>query len=238
MNKTRFIHAVPVDALVSVMTAFCFFAIWLLWPSTKAGPHAGGTGVQVTRYIFRSTPVSTLRDPTALVRPLLGSGDIGREDFDDTETTAGRSDLAKLLERSKVAGTPFLQLSMQDDPIARRMPPYVDSPVFARASAVTPQGLVRINVSGTLLAREFDTATLAAATLPQHEQPWTIRAFVEVDEHGSVSQVFLETPSVNAALNAAVLRALYGSRARKNALPSDGVVSVSGAGLKPATNTP
>ncbi|MEI6807222.1 MAG: hypothetical protein WCN95_00730 [bacterium] len=239
MNKTRFVHAIPVDSLVAVMTACSFFAIWLLWPSTKGVPQTGGMSFQGTRYVFRSAPASNLRDPTALVRPLLGSGEIGREDFDDTEaTTQDRTDLTKLMERSSGPGTSSLQLSLQDDPVARLTRAYVDTPVFVQAPAVTTTGLVRINVSAKLQVREFDTSVLVAATLPQHEQAWTIRAFVEVDEHGSVSHVFLETASASAELNEAVLRALYGSRSRKSELPSDGVLIISGAGLKPAASNP
>jgi hypothetical protein len=93
--------------------------------------------------------------------------------------------------------------------------------------------MIGVNVSSALLAREFDTSALSRASLPQHEKAWVVRAVVEIDEHGNVTQVLLETRTADVELNAAVLSALYGSRARLNGPPCGGVVTISGSGRRP-----
>lgn len=167
-----------------------------------------------------------------LVRPLSGSGEIEQEDFDIDVVAPSRSDLARLLDRPCSAVRIPPGLDLKDDTVERRIRAYVDTPVFTSIPPVKPQP-VRVSVSSVLCAREFNTPVLSAASFSRLEQPWILKAFVEVDEHGSVSQVLLETPTADAELNAAVLRALYGSHAGRSDQPTDGIVAISGRGTKP-----
>lgn len=238
MTKTRFIHAVPVDAIILVLTAFSFFGMWFLWPVSKASTRTRDAVFQSTRYIFRASPGSNLRDPTQLVHPLSSAAGLDRNYFDDLEAvTPGRTDQAKLLEQPSSAGTNRQDSDVLWDPVERRIRSYVESPVFVR-NPTPPPGTVRVSVSSSLRNRAFDTSILSAVALPQPEQPWILKASVEVDDHGTVDRVFLDLPTSSADLNAAVLRALYGSRARRDELPCEGIVTVLGTGRGAAAKVP
>ncbi|MEI6970473.1 MAG: hypothetical protein WCL44_03065 [bacterium] len=232
MNKTRFVHTSPVDTLASILVASSFVAIWLLWPASK-GVHGGGaTTSEGTRFSFRSIPAADVSAPAPLSRPILGSGKIGREDFDvDEVLVLGRIDLSKLLGQPADSGKPAAELEPPGMLQARRIQAYLDSPVFQPVLRMGPTR-VRVVVSDALRARKFDASAISAPPLPAREEPWVLKAFVEVDELGTVTQTRLDTPTADSELNSAALRALNGSRAGPGNRPCDGTVTMSWSGTE------
>lgn len=232
MNKTRFVHAPPLDTLAVILVACSFGAICLLWPASKTSGRGSSVAPRGTRFIFRAVPVDDARYPTFFVSPPIASSGMGVEDFDMNEAIVpGRIDLSKLLGRPDPAGEPGSDLDLSDTSPERLVRPYVNTPVFAAPPAANLPA-VRVAVSGALRTRNFDTSVLSTTPMPKREGSWVLRVFLEVDERGTVTQALLETPTADAELNSAALRAVYGSRAAPGAQPCDGVIVVSGTGSK------
>lgn len=237
MNKSRYVHAAPLDVLAITLTACTFFAIWSLWPASRAGHKTKSKAIQETSYSFLSSLADNSRDPTQLVRPLLGSGGRGHEDFNDIEAvTPSRMDAATLLERTPSSRPTVTELYLEGETVERRTHAYIDTSPLS-SHAVSAAGTIRVRLSEELAAGEFDTSILSGIPVPYHEQSWIIRAYVTLDEHGSVAQVLLTTATEDAGLNAAVLRALYGSRGKSNGQPFEGIVTISANGNRPPKRT-
>jgi len=230
MNKSRYVYAAPLDALAVTLIACTFLAIWSLWPASKTGNHAKARPFQETSYVFMASPVDNSRDPTQLVRPPMESGGGGHEYLNDREAVApSRMDAAVLLERSPASRLTLTELDLEGDAREEHAQAYVDTVLLAHPP-VSAAGLIRVRLSDELVAGEFDTTVLSSMPVPDHEQSWTIRADVALDEHGSVTHVLLTTAAEDAGLNAAVLRALYGSHGKRNGQPFEGTVTISATG--------
>jgi hypothetical protein len=106
------------------------------------------------------------------------------------------------------------------------------SPAFVRMSRNGTGTKMSVASSGDLQKRDFAPGSFVDAGLPDIAEPWEIRATVELAANGKVAHAFLEEPTGNNKIDAAVVRALLCGLARPASTACRGTFVIS----KPRSN--
>ena len=146
-----------------------------------------------------------------------------------------RADLADLLGPTVAAESKTVLCAISDTltraerSAAKYRPSFADPPVFPTTSSIRDIG-VTVNLSPVLKSNRFEISAEAIERLPKTEKPWVVRGYVETGQDGSASTAFIDEPSEDPSVNAAVLGALYAGRLRGSGSACCGLVTIAWQG--------
>jgi hypothetical protein len=235
MRKPRRFNAPRFMGLPSILLAVAWVMLWLLWP--------GQPRAQPRRSQLRDTRVAYLRldsgdysldnDPTRfLLRSAVGFGpnDGEKEEGIPDMVPAGHVVEPEFLEWRSVAEIPpTVSAGIFESPASRAPGSYRphrgERTVFAFDGEAGMRVFIRVSP-------ELKKYELQVPEIPVYEEkglvekPWFVTVSLEMDEEGKPTNVFLENPSEDKEINAAMVRLMYDARLLKPGKECVGTVSV------------
>jgi len=199
-------------ALPSILIAAAWVGLWFLWPWVKRSQKASVlpeprvvlarlAGGQSRSYMDPTMFGRSSRVGFALgERPDSGPGDLPYRPPSVSGTLAAPGPAPA----GPVALTPDMSAAAASK--GSFVPEWPVGRAFSRPPAREPS--IHMAVRGELAEAGLRVPELPAAVAARTAGTWSVSAYVEVDESGLVSEVFLESGTQDAALNADVVRGL------------------------------
>ena len=233
----RYGRAAGGDVVAVALIAAAWPALWLLSMSPDSADRPPARKAPETRYVFCRVPAAGNApfSPTLVVLPPRpASAAMKDENLENGAVQLSRSETVPLLDsvEGTVARTPAADEAAP--PARSAYSPFIDEPPALAPVGPPEPGFVSIDMAATLRTRALDVGSVETGRLPQPEQTWLVRAWIEVNADGEVDQALVERAVAPAEVAMAVVTALRRCRASPSDASSSGWVQVSGTGARAA----
>ena len=230
---------------LSIAMALVWCAFWGFWLRSGEEPsRGGGSGAPVVSFLPESGVSNRTLDAEtrAILSPAIFSlpSEAGFSRGALTNSIGARPSLQTMGSVAFFLALPRASASESDFPFVpaleksvrealTNLPDQVPEPyVFANLS--TTGANVQVELSSGLEQQHIRTMDVPSEDVLLKDKPWDASAFVEFNEEGKVSGVFLETKSSFEDVDASLIRSLWGWQIEKATQSVNGRVTFSSSG--------